>query len=91
MVDPKAVHRVLRAAPPRRLINGYGPTEATTFALWYQIPQTVADSEAPPLSIPIGRPLANTRIYILDEELRPVPPGTAGRSMSKALASHAAI
>jgi len=78
VVDPKAVHRVLRAAPPKRLINGYGPTEATTFALWYEIPHTVANSDTPPLSIPIGRPLANTRVYILDDHLRTVPSGAAG-------------
>ena len=78
VVDPKAVHRVLRATPPKRLINGYGPTEATTFALWYEIPRTLANSDTPPRSIPIGRPLANTRVYILDEQLRPVPAGAGG-------------
>ncbi len=78
VVDPRAVHRVLQAAPPKRLINGYGPTEATTFSLWYEIPRSVGYAHSPPLSIPIGRPLANTRVYLLDEALRPVPPGAAG-------------
>ncbi|RKN60370.1 amino acid adenylation domain-containing protein [Streptomyces klenkii] len=51
-------------------VNIYGPTEYTIDALWLDL----ADSDHPL----VGRPLANTRAYVLDEVLRPVPPGVAG-------------
>jgi amino acid adenylation domain-containing protein len=57
-----------------RLINGYGPTETTTFACCYAVgPQTSWQH-----SIPIGRPIANTRTFILDRHLEPVPVGVPG-------------
>jgi aspartate racemase len=58
-----------------RLINGYGPTEATTFTTCYQIPTDIG-SEAE--SIPIGRPLANTQVYVLDSRRNLVPIGIPG-------------
>jgi amino acid adenylation domain-containing protein len=73
-VDPKSVRTVLRSQPPQRLLNGYGPTEATTFATWYEMKDIPEDTE----TIPIGRPLANTKVYILDKQLQPVPIGVAG-------------
>jgi thioesterase domain-containing protein/acyl carrier protein len=63
----------LTAAPGLRLTNGYGPTETTTFAACFQIETAPATA-----SIPIGRPIANTRIYILDEGLQAVPVTVAG-------------
>src|SRR5690606_5000560 len=54
------------------LINGYGPTENTTFSLCHRID---ADDEG---EIPLGRPIANSRAYIVDRRLRPVPVGVAG-------------
>jgi acyl-coenzyme A synthetase/AMP-(fatty) acid ligase/acyl carrier protein len=67
------VERVLRELPHCRFSNGYGPTETTTFA-------TVHPVEAGELngSVPIGRPIANTRAYVLDPGLEPVPVGVAG-------------
>ncbi len=59
-------------APSRRMINSYGPTEATVVSTWSD-PLT-AGHGAPP----IGRPIWNTRVYVLDPELRPVPPGIPG-------------
>lgn len=59
---------------PRRIINGYGPTEVTTFAATCEIHNLSGKWE----SLPIGRPVANTLAYILDPEHRPVPSGTAG-------------
>ncbi|MBO0655962.1 amino acid adenylation domain-containing protein [Streptomyces triculaminicus] len=50
--------------------NLYGPTECTVDALWWDL----ADSTRPL----VGRPVANTRAYVLDAALRPVPPGVAG-------------
>ena len=74
VVSPDAVRQVLRSNPPRHLLNGYGPTEGTTFSATYAIEAVSEDAR----SIPIGRPIANTRIYILDARLNPVPVGAAG-------------
>ena len=72
--DPRVAARVLERSPPQRLLNGYGPTETTTFAATYQI-REVAPSAT---SIPIGRPIANTQIYIVDKYREPVPIGATG-------------
>lgn len=69
-----AVRRVLRSLPHCRLINGYGPTETTTFACCHP----VSPDDARHKAVPIGRPLANTRIHLLDEQLQPVPVGWVG-------------
>lgn len=57
-----------------RIINGYGPTETTTFATCYP----VSDLEQLETSVPIGRPIANTQLYVLDSFLQPVPIGVPG-------------
>jgi amino acid adenylation domain-containing protein len=72
--DARTVGEVLRHGPPQRLINAYGPTEATTFATWHLINEVAPDA----LTIPIGRPIANTRIYVLDRHQAPVPIGVPG-------------
>jgi len=72
-VDPASVRAVLQGGPPLRLLNGYGPTEVTTFACTYEI-------TAPPAGpVPIGRPIANTEAYILDGQLNAVPVGVRGQ------------
>jgi amino acid adenylation domain-containing protein len=58
-----------------RLINGYGPTEGTTFACCYTIPPSLPAETA---AVPIGRPIANTRVYVLDRQEEPVPIGVPG-------------
>jgi amino acid adenylation domain-containing protein len=58
-----------------RIINGYGPTENTTFTACYAVPPLFDGSRA----VPIGRPIANTTCFILDEHLQPVPIGFAGQ------------
>jgi amino acid adenylation domain-containing protein len=73
-LDPKVIGQVLRDNPPQHLLNGYGPTETTTFATTYEI----AFLEDAACGIPIGRPIANTQIYILDGSGNPVPIGVAG-------------
>ena len=62
VIAPRIVHEALRHYPPQRLINGYGPTETTTFAITNEIREVPEGSK----SIPLGRPISNTQIYILD-------------------------
>ncbi len=64
--------------PRCQLINGYGPTENTTFTCCYPIDASFFGSGRIKESIPIGRPIANTRAYILDSQQQPVPIGVAG-------------
>jgi aspartate racemase len=68
------VRKVLEAMPHLRLVNGYGPTENTTFTCCHTITLASLDGG----SVPIGRPIANTRIYILDDQGSPVPVGVPG-------------
>ena len=56
------------------LINEYGPTETVVVCCVYR----VGDDEPLSTSIPIGRPIINTQLYILDEWVRPVPLGVTG-------------
>mgnify|MGYP001602628699 CR=1 FL=1 len=68
------VTRALEHLPRTQLINGYGPTENTTFTCCHRI-------TAPPAAnrpVPIGRPVANTQVRILDLQLQPVPVGVPG-------------
>jgi len=65
----EALHREVRGA---RLVNLYGPSEATTFSTWSEVP---AGEERPPA---IGRPVGGTRIHLLGPGLAPVPAGVAG-------------
>jgi aspartate racemase len=68
------VLKYLREPGTHRLINGYGPTENTTFTCCY----VMSDPSLPANTVPIGRPIANTRVYILNRALQPVPIGVAG-------------
>jgi thioesterase domain-containing protein/acyl carrier protein len=67
------VGRVLEALEGVRLVNGYGPTETTTFACCYAIEPGQLKT-----SVPIGRPITNTRVYLLNEEMRPTAVGERG-------------
>ncbi len=69
------IRRALNLLPSTQLINGYGPHESTTFACCYRIPTTLS---ADLHSIPIGRPIGNTQIYVLDRYGNPVPIGVPG-------------
>lgn len=73
-VDAAIIAEVMRTSPPEHFIHAYGPTETTLFATTYEV--TNADRGA--LSIPIGRPISNTTIYILDRHGRPAPVGVPG-------------
>ncbi|MFD7586331.1 non-ribosomal peptide synthetase [Kitasatospora sp. NPDC059811] len=73
-VSVEHVGRVLRRHPGLRLVNGYGPVESMVFATTHRI--TERDLER--ASVPIGRPLANTRVHLLDQDGRPVADGVPG-------------
>jgi amino acid adenylation domain-containing protein len=74
VLSPAHVRRALDSLPGTTLINGYGPTENTTFTCCHTIRRE--DLERP--SIPIGKPIANTFIRILDAHFQPVPQGIPG-------------
>jgi len=74
-VDAGRVRELLRSGKgPHRLLHVYGPTESTTFATWTRVKE-VSDAA---ISVPIGRPIANTRAYVLDGEMQPAPIGAYG-------------
>ncbi|MEV0116634.1 amino acid adenylation domain-containing protein [Streptomyces sp. NPDC050844] len=73
-VSPAAVRRVLRACPGTAVVNGYGPTETTTFATCHR----VAGAGDPGSVVPIGSAMSGMRTEVLDRRLRPVPPGEVG-------------
>lgn len=68
------LHRYPPSTLPFAVVNNYGPTEATVVATSGWVPPANGGSPLPS----IGRPIANTQVHILDENLQPVPPGTAG-------------
>ncbi|MFI9238056.1 non-ribosomal peptide synthase/polyketide synthase [Streptomyces sp. NPDC053079] len=74
VVPPAAVRRVMDACPDVVVVNGYGPGETTTFASLH----VMEPGRALEPALPIGRPVANKRVYVLDDRLRLVPPGVAG-------------
>ncbi|MCK1735789.1 amino acid adenylation domain-containing protein, partial [Bradyrhizobium sp. 138] len=71
--DLRSFLRLLKEEGPVRLIHCYGPTETTTFATVWNCP---ADFNG--AVVPIGRPIANTRVYLLDGHGAPVPFGAVG-------------
>jgi len=73
-LDPKWVREVLRNRPPKRLVNGYGPTENTTFTCCHLIREVAEHATL----VPLGKPISNTTVYLLDSHLEPVPVGIPG-------------
>jgi|GEM_PF-2088824 len=75
IVDIGASNKVLSSdSPPKRLINSYGPTENTTFTANYDI-QQIPDNV---LSVPLGRPINHSQVYIADNKGNLLPPGIPG-------------
>lgn len=66
------LHRLSRSLPRLRIVNGYGPTETTVFSTAYD---RIRDLHR---NAPIGRPIANARVHILDDAGGPTAPGIAG-------------
>jgi amino acid adenylation domain-containing protein len=74
VVTPQTSRRILESGAPGRLVNAYGPTENTSLTTYQPIDVTMTEST----SLPIGRPLSNTDVYIVDEDLQPVGVGLLG-------------
>ncbi|MEH2169753.1 MAG: amino acid adenylation domain-containing protein [Nostoc sp.] len=61
-----------------QLFNGYGPTEATVVTTIYKLPKATFSSESTLSGVPIGKPIRNVQVYVLDKYLQPVPIGIQG-------------
>ncbi|HEU4558073.1 MAG TPA: amino acid adenylation domain-containing protein, partial [Longimicrobium sp.] len=75
-VDADSVRRLLKAGGPERLLHMYGPTETTAWCSWEQVEHVAEDA----LTVTVGRPTGNQRIYLLDSALSPVPVGVPGEA-----------
>jgi len=69
------IARIRAAAPACRILNHYGPTETTVGVLTYEVPQ---DGDEARGIVPLGFPLAGSRVYVLDKARQPVPAGISG-------------
>ncbi|MGW2489088.1 non-ribosomal peptide synthetase [Streptomyces sp. NPDC001606] len=73
-LSPQVAARLRAAVPGARLVNAYGPTETTVYASASATRADGTEERTPP----IGRPLRNTRLYVLDDRMRPLPVGVPG-------------
>jgi len=69
-----SVRKILSAVPGCKVINGYGPTENTTFSTSFPVNSLESDID----SIPIGHPITNSSVYVLDDQLNPIAIGETG-------------
>jgi amino acid adenylation domain-containing protein/thioester reductase-like protein len=74
VLTPQSLRLVLQSAPPQHLLNVYGPTESTTFTLFYE----VMLAELTGNNVPIGQPIDNTDAFILDDQLQLAAPDKIG-------------
>jgi amino acid adenylation domain-containing protein len=74
VLSPHHIRRAIEAIGSGCVINGYGPTENTTFTCCHRV--RIEDTKTP--SIPIGVPINGTKIYLLNGDLQPLPPGETG-------------
>lgn len=72
--DWNLIEKIEKNAPHCRVLNHYGPTETTVGVLTYDVGEKIEDT----VTVPIGKPIANTQVYVLDANLQPVPLGVAG-------------
>ncbi|QUE90944.1 non-ribosomal peptide synthase/polyketide synthase [Pseudomonas sp. SCA2728.1_7] len=72
--DPAAFRTLLAEAPELRIVHCYGPTETTTYATTFEVREVAENAE----SVPIGGPISNTQVYVLDAHQQPVPMGVTG-------------
>jgi amino acid adenylation domain-containing protein/non-ribosomal peptide synthase protein (TIGR01720 family) len=73
-LNPHWVREVLKHGPPKRFLNVYGPAENTTFTSFHVIESLSTETS----TVPIGGPISNTQMYVLDRDLRPAPIGVPG-------------
>ena len=73
---PRLVAELQRRAPECAIFNHYGPSETTVGVLVHRVEPEALDPRC--ATVPLGRPIANARVYLLDPAHRPVPPWTAG-------------
>ncbi|MES2221036.1 MAG: non-ribosomal peptide synthetase [Acidobacteriota bacterium] len=74
VISPRHVERIRSLYPMLRMVNGYGPTENTTFTCCYVVPQEYRAEG----TLPIGKPIAHTTVHILDTDRKPSPVGQSG-------------
>ena len=74
VISPRHVERMRNLYPTLRMVNGYGPTENTTFTCCYQVPRNYRAEG----TLPIGSPIAHTTVHILDAEHKALFPGQPG-------------
>jgi amino acid adenylation domain-containing protein len=72
--DPQWMQAALNEQKPEHFLHVYGPTEVTTFATAYEIREIKNGA----VTVPIGSPISNTRVYVLDEEMELLPVGVMG-------------
>ncbi|KAF4236309.1 hypothetical protein CNMCM8980_002953 [Aspergillus fumigatiaffinis] len=73
-INCQAIRSIFEAGAPRRIINGYGPTECSVFSQLH----VVSYDEALRGEVPIGKPPGNVEVFIVGEDLSPVQPGEVG-------------
>lgn len=89
------IKKIQQLAPECTIINHYGPTETTVGVLTYQLQPDNCKYES--TTVPLGRPIANTQIYLLDQHMQPVPIGVkgelyiAGASVSRGYLHHSEL
>jgi amino acid adenylation domain-containing protein len=81
VMQAKAVKRALSRHPHLRIINGYGPTENSTFTCCYVLTRDTDVGD----TVPIGTPIAGTNVFILDDTMTPVRPGQIGELYTNGL------
>lgn len=70
------IDRIQQIAPKCKILNHYGPTEATIGVTTFEVPKGVKNNKS--ATVPIGKAIANTQIYLLDSQGKPVPIGVPG-------------
>lgn len=71
------IRRAMEQLPEMRVVNGYGPSECTVFSSCYVVP---ADLPETTISLPIGKPIGDRRMYVLDPSMNPTPVGVVGEA-----------
>jgi amino acid adenylation domain-containing protein len=72
--DAQTVKRVLEHGKPEHLLHVYGPTEGTTYTTWYEVNEVAAGAR----TLPIGRALSNSEVWVLDQQGQVAPVGVMG-------------